>query len=116
VPDRWNEGEGHGWVWAKRVSNAWRDPAFEGPPVKSALVLAMKRDPTLRRIWEDALSGELARHGVTATPAYRVFPDVVPDTTAIATAVKDEAIECVAKKLASEESTRRSSPGWGSVR
>ena len=90
------------------LSNAWRDPTYAEAPVKSTLILAMKRDPVRRRIWEDALASELTRHGVKAIPAYQQFPEGVPDTTAIAAAVDDNDIESVIviKELANEEKTR----------
>jgi hypothetical protein len=61
--------------------SAWRDPAFQSPPLNSMLVIAVRKDPTRRRIWEDGFVVELSKHGVTATPSYRLFPNALPDTT-----------------------------------
>ena len=90
------------------ISNAWRDPTYSEAAVKSTIVLAMKRDPVRRRIWEDALSSELTKHGVKAIAAYQRFPEGIPDTTAIAAAVDDDDIESVivVRKLEDEENTR----------
>jgi hypothetical protein len=67
--------------------NQWSDPAFHGPTLNKILVVAIRNNPLKRRVWEDAFIGELAKHGVTATQSYRLFPDALPDSTQIAGAV-----------------------------
>ena len=42
-----------------QLSNAWRDSGYTGPPPRSALILAMKKDAVARRVWEDAFAAEL---------------------------------------------------------
>jgi hypothetical protein len=70
-------------VYADELSNMWRNAKYEGPPVKSAFVLAERKDPLSRRLWEDAFVQQLARHGVAATASYTVYPDQLPDTSAV---------------------------------
>lgn len=65
----------------------WSDPSYQGPALTRILVIAIRKDPVRRRVWEDAFIGDLARHGVNAIPSYRLFPDAVPDTNQIADAV-----------------------------
>jgi hypothetical protein len=48
----------------------------------------MSRDPGHRRLWEDEFAVELRRHGVNATPSYRIFPDALPDTEQIIAEVR----------------------------
>lgn len=60
--------------------NQWNDPAFHGPALTNVLIVAIRKDPVKRRVWEDAFIGELARHGVRATQSYRFFPDAAPDS------------------------------------
>lgn len=60
--------------------DTWHDPLFKGPPLKKMLIIAVRKDPAKRRIWEDAFTSELTKHGVDATPSYNLFPDVPPDT------------------------------------
>jgi len=62
------------------LSNMWRDPYFQSGPMKNMLIIAIRKDPVRRRIWEDRLVTELTKHGVVATPSYRLFPDALPDS------------------------------------
>jgi len=63
--------------------NMWRDPQYTGPPLKSAFVIVLRRDPVRRRQWEDSFVTQLAKHGVDAMPSYRVYPDELPDTATV---------------------------------
>jgi hypothetical protein len=63
--------------------NLWRDPSYKALPLGKMLVIAVRKDATKRRIWEDAFTGELVKNGVTAISSYSLFPDVPPDTTQI---------------------------------
>jgi len=67
-----------------RLVNMWRDPNPPGAPLRNVIVVALVRDGTTRRIWEDGLARELERHGVSATPSYRDFPDASPDKDQLA--------------------------------
>ena len=67
--------------------NVWKDPDFPSTPMHNVLIVAMKSDATMRRIWEDGLATELSRGGVTATPSYKLFADAPPDTHQVADAV-----------------------------
>ena len=71
------------------LTNTWMNPYFTGPPLTSMLVIAVKRNPVSRRIWEDGLVADLAAHKVVATPSYVLYPDDVPDTNQVAAAFQD---------------------------
>jgi hypothetical protein len=73
----------------------WSDPAFTGPPLKNILVVAIRNDPTRRRIWEDAFIAQMTQHSVTAVPSYKLFPDAVPDTDQIIKAVRENNFDAV---------------------
>jgi hypothetical protein len=60
--------------------NIWHDNSFKNTPLNKMLVVAIRKDATKRRIWEDALAGELVKHGVAVTTSYSLFPDSPPDT------------------------------------
>jgi hypothetical protein len=60
--------------------NIWHDTSFKNTPLNKMLVVAIRKDATKRRIWEDALAGELAKHGVAVTTSYSLFPNSPPDT------------------------------------
>jgi hypothetical protein len=70
------------------LSKMWRDSSFQGVPLKNVLVIAVRNDPVRRRIWEDGFVLELSKHGVIATPSYRLFPDALPDTQQCVDAIR----------------------------
>jgi hypothetical protein len=70
------------------LSNMWRDPYFQSGPMKNMLVVAVRRDPVRRRIWEDGLVAELSKHDMVATPSYRLFPNAIPDSAQYDAAVE----------------------------
>jgi hypothetical protein len=76
------------------LSKVWRDPQFKGT-VKNALVIAVRKDPVRRRMWEDGFVAELSKHGVAATPSYRLFPDVLPDTASVVGAIRSNGYDGV---------------------
>ena len=67
--------------------NQWNDASYNGPALTNVLVVAVRKDPVRRRVWEDAFIGELAGHGVHAAQSYRLFPDALPDSSQMAGAV-----------------------------
>ena len=66
----------------------WKDSSFTSGPIDNVLVVALRKDPVRRRILEDAFAKELATRGVSATASYRLFPEEVPDTQEVVTAVR----------------------------
>ncbi|TFG88112.1 MAG: hypothetical protein E4H17_02870 [Gemmatimonadales bacterium] len=71
------------------MTNLWRDPSFTSGSVRNMLVVALRKDPVRRRIWEDAFANELGAHGLTATSSYRLFPEAPPDTQDVIGAVRE---------------------------
>ncbi len=67
----------------------WNDPSFHESSLNKMLIIAIRRNPIQRRIWEDAFVRELSKQGVQATSSYKLFPDALPDT--------DQVIETVQK-------------------
>ncbi len=88
--------------------NMWHDPSFQQGPMTNMLVIAVRKDPFKRRIWEDGLSSELVLYGVKATPSYRIFPDSVPDTAAVIAAIRRDGYDgvLVTRRLESQPFTR----------
>ena len=86
---------------SSHLDNTWRDPAFKAEPMRDLLVIALKKDATKRRLWEDGLVAELGRYDVEATPSYRLFPAEVPDTASVIEAVRREGYDgvLIARKL-----------------
>ena len=65
---------------SSKLVDIWSDSSFQPPPLKKMIVISVSRDSVYRQIWEEAFSVELAKHDVTATPSYRLFPNAAPDT------------------------------------
>jgi len=63
---------------SSRLVDTWVRPDYSGGPMRSMLVLVVRKDPVRRRIWEDAFVSALAEKGVRATPSYHDFPDRPP--------------------------------------
>jgi hypothetical protein len=73
---------------SSNLVDLWHDPSFVSAPLNNILVIAVRKDATKRRIWEDAFTGGLAQHGVTATSSYSLFPDIPPDTDQVISTVE----------------------------
>ena len=78
-----------------QLVDMWRDPTAGSQPIRKMLVVAMRREETNRRIWEDGFVSALEKRGVTATPSYDLFQQGVPDTGDIEVAVRDHAFDGV---------------------
>lgn len=72
-----------------QLVDMWRDPTGGSQPIRKMLVVAVRRDPTSRRVWEDGLVSALEKRGVTATPSYNLFAQAPPDTDEVEAAVRD---------------------------
>jgi hypothetical protein len=71
----------------------WHDSSYQTPPMKSMLIIAVRKDGARRHLWEDAFARSLAGHGVNAVPSYRLFPDSPPDTSQIISSVKPNSFD-----------------------
>jgi hypothetical protein len=70
------------------VTNEWRDPEYTGPPLTNMLIIAGKRNPTNRRLWEDAIVEGISGAGIRATASYRMFEDSIPTPDQVGSAVR----------------------------
>jgi hypothetical protein len=77
-----------GCVASSNLVDKWQDPSFNAPPLGKMLVIAVRKDATKRRIWEDAFAVELAKHSVAAISSYSLYPDAPPDTNQVIAAVQ----------------------------
>ena len=78
-----------------QLVDMWRDPTAPSQPIRKMLVVALRRDPTSRRVWEDGFVSALEKRGVTATPSYNLFAQAPPDTDEIEGAVRDHGFDGV---------------------
>jgi len=78
-----------------QLVDMWRDPTAVRQPIHHMLVVALRRDETSRRIWEDGFVTALGKEGVDATPSYTLFQQGPPDTADIENAVRDRNLDGV---------------------
>jgi hypothetical protein len=57
------------------------------------LVIAVGKDASKRRIWEDAFVSELVKCGVVTTASYSLFPDAPPDSTLVSASVLEHGFD-----------------------
>jgi hypothetical protein len=93
---------------SSNLVDIWHDPSFQAPPLGKMLVIAVRKDATKRRIWEDAFTAELAKHGVGSSPSYSLFPDAPPDTNQVIAAVQSNGFDgfLVILRLPTERNTK----------
>lgn len=84
--------------------DVWNDPAYNEPPLKNILIIALRKDPIQRRIWEDAFTNEFVKRGVRATSSYILFQNSFPDTLQIIEAVQENKFDgMLVTRLLNEE-------------
>jgi hypothetical protein len=96
-----------GCVSSSTLVDKWYDPSFKVSPLGKMLVIAVRKDATKRRIWEDAFVNELAKHGVAATSSYSLFPDAPPDTNQVIAKVKDNGFDGILAILMLQTETNK---------
>jgi len=88
--------------------DVWNDPTFNEPPLKNILIIAFRKDPIQRRIWEDAFVKEFTKHGVKTTSSYSLFQNSFPDTLQIIEAVQENKFDgMLVTRLLNEETETR---------
>ena len=87
--------------------DVWNDPSYHDPPLKKILVIAVRKDAVMRRIWEDAFVGEFSHNGLKATASYNLFPNALPDTNQVAESVQERGFDgiLVSRLLSKETET-----------
>jgi hypothetical protein len=88
------------------MTDVWKDQSFTSGPLRNVLVVAVRKDPVRRRLWEDAFAQELRLRGVTATPSYQLFPDAPPDTQDVIEAVRRNGHDAVLSSVRLPNETR----------
>lgn len=83
---------------ATRQSDLWTDPTYKADPLKKIMVIAIRKDPLRRRMWEDALVSALHNktdNGTIAVASYQLYPANLPDTAEVRRTVKAEGYDGV---------------------
>ncbi len=73
---------------SSKLVDVWKDPTYHGSQLKKVLVIAVRKNPIQRRIWEDSFTLELSKINVEATSSYHLFPNALPDTDQVIEAVQ----------------------------
>lgn len=90
-----------------RLVDVWYDPSFNSPPLRKILIISVRKDAVKRRVWEDAFTEELAKHGVIASPSYRFFSDAPPDTNKISRIIEANRFEGILVILPQPTETKK---------
>lgn len=80
-----------------QLVNLWQDPSYAVAPMKKILVMAMRKEPLSRRMWEDAFVSASAGKitGTVMVASYQLFPQEMPDPTAMDTLMAKQGIDGV---------------------
>jgi hypothetical protein len=60
---------------SSRIVNEWSNPEYAEPRFKKILVVAVSKQPGIRRSFEDEFVAKLKAAGVDAVPSYRYVPE-----------------------------------------
>jgi hypothetical protein len=90
------------------LDTTWRDPTFAGPPFAKVLVVGSTDNAENRRIFEDAVVGELRARDVGAVASYMLIPDESDvKRERVIEAVKASGADCVISTRVVGVETRR---------
>lgn len=78
-----------------QLVNLWRDPSYTSAPLNRIMVVAMRKDPIRRRMWEDAFVAALGKQqtGNLVAASYQLFPNEVPDTSALQESSREQGFD-----------------------
>jgi hypothetical protein len=83
---------------ATQQANLWTDPSYHSAPLSKILVVAIRKDQLLRRMWEDALVTELngkSHQGTLAIASYQLYPTDLPTPDEMTTKTKESGFDGV---------------------
>ncbi|NNK96044.1 MAG: hypothetical protein HKP41_16965 [Desulfobacterales bacterium] len=74
-----------------RLTATWHDVSYGRQKIlQDVLIIAVTKDETIKRLFEDTFSAKLGAEGVQAVPSYTLSqPDIKPEQEAIDAAVKE---------------------------
>ena len=99
-----------------QLTDVYEDPSFQGPPLRSVLVVSQHKDDVQRRLWEDEINFALRDQGVIAISSYTVDPKSIPSQDDLETMIADQHLDgaLIVKPLQPGQETHFV-PGWTSV-
>jgi hypothetical protein len=84
---------------ADQLSNIWRDESFSAPAMKMVYVVALRKDPKRRQMWEDSFVRGLEARGVNAQASHVEFETAPPDTQQVIAIVRRDGYDGVLASL-----------------
>lgn len=74
-----------------RLTATWHDVSYGGQKkIQDVLIIAVTKDETIKRLFEDTFAATLGAEGLQAIPSYTLSqPDIKPEQEAIDAAVKE---------------------------
>jgi hypothetical protein len=95
------------------IVNQWTNPEYTSPRFKRIMVIAVSRQPSIRRTFEDEFVAKLKEAGVDAVPSYRYIPEDGPvDEARLQAVVKQaNADAAIITRLVRVERRAEVSPG-----
>jgi hypothetical protein len=80
-----------------QLVNLWQDPSYTVTPMRKIMVMAMRKEPLSRRMWEDAFVDAAAEKvaGAEMVASYHLFPNEMPEPSAMDTLMAKEGFDGV---------------------
>ena len=85
-----------------RFVEMWNDSSYSAGPLSKILVISFRPDPVQRRISEDAFVATLQKRNTAAVSSYQLFPEAIPDTTALRQTIEKERFDGVLVLVSAE--------------
>jgi hypothetical protein len=60
---------------SNRIVSEWTNPDYSSPRFRKILIIAVSKNPSIRRTFEDEFVAKLKAVGVDAAPSYRYIPE-----------------------------------------
>jgi hypothetical protein len=98
-----------------QLVNLWQDPSYTVAPMHKILVMAVRKDPLIRRMWEDAFvaAADNKSTGTVLVASYQLFPNEMPEPSVMDELVAKEGIDGVLVVARMERDTLTSEmPGY----
>ncbi len=73
----------------------WNDSSYSAGPLNKILVISFRPNPAQRRVSEDAFVATLQQRNTVAVASYQLFPEAIPDTTALRQKIEEERFDGV---------------------
>jgi hypothetical protein len=66
-----------------KLTNVWRDPAFEANSIKKIMIIGVAKSSGIRRTFEDEFAAALTAQGVSAVASYSLVGDGAVDSAKV---------------------------------